>query len=223
MVDFAEAIEYPTKSDDWVITLLIGGVLTLFGITFFLVMGYLVAVIRGSLNNVRRAPEFDDWGRIAVDGLKSTLILIVYALVPGIVVIGTVGASLFGLLTGSTSFGAAIGGILFGLAVSSILGLVFSYLGAIGLINFVEEDSIGAAFSVGTILSVGTSSEYLVAFVGVVAVFFGYFVVATFLNLVPFIGFILAAFPAFYASGVGAKLLADGFAEARGRGARARY
>lgn len=219
MASLGTALTYPTESDDWLRTVLIGGVLSFFGfllVPLVPVYGYLVRVIRHTLAGDPRPPSFDDWGALFTDGVKFLVIAIAYLFVPGIVGSITIGGSIAAVATG-TRGGAAIGiaGLAFGLLLTLVLALVFGYLAAAALVNFVYEERLGAAFDIGTLDGIVLSADYAVAWLLSLVVFVGAAVVSGALNLVPLLGAFVAAFVFFYAQVVAATLWADGYRAAR--------
>lgn len=220
MASLGPALTYPTARDDWLKTVLIGGVLTVFGfllVPLVPVYGYLVRVIRHSLAGDPRPPSFDDWGALFTDGVQFLVVGVVYLIVPGLVGSITVGGSIAAIATGTRSGTVAgLAGLAFGLLVTFVLALVFGYLGAAAIVNFVYEERLGAAFDVGAIGEVALSGDYAVAWLLSLVVFVGAAVVSGALNVVPFLGAIVSAFVVFYAQVVAATLWADGFRAARG-------
>ena len=214
-----EAVRYPMEGEDWLMTILIGGVLTIFGfliIPLLAVYGYLLRVIKRSLEKDPQPPSFGDWGDIVIDGVKVAVIGIVYSIIPTIVFGVTVGGSIIAMATG-TRGGAAAGaaGLTVGFLLSVVLSLVFGYVGVAGLINFAAEDRLGAAFEVGTLSMIVLSREYAVAWLLAVAVFLVAGIVAGVLNIVPFLGAIAGAFIFFYAQIVAVNLWAGGYLDAK--------
>lgn len=220
MRPIGEAIRYPIESDDWQLTVLIGGVLTLFSfllIPGLLVGGYVVRVVRGSAGGSNEPPVFDDWGRLLVDGVQAWIIGFVYMLVPTIVAAVTIGGSLASMATGSTGGAmAGIAGFFGGFILWFVLTLLFGYLAVAGIVNFAREERFGAAFDFGTIREVVTTSEYAVAWLVAVAVMVVAGIVVGVLNVIPFLGFIVGSFVSFYAVVVAATLWTDGFTDAIG-------
>lgn len=202
------------ESDEWIVTVLIGGVLSLLSflvIPIFLVAGYVVRAIRSNLDDEPEPPEFGNWGELLVVGFKATIIGFLYMLVPFVVMAVTVGGAAMGIATGGEAGAAAgIGGMLIGMFVSFVLLLVFGYLSAVALVNFAREDRFGAAFDVAVIKDVGLDSAFAIPYL----ISIGIFVAAGLVNVVPFVGSLLAAFTNFYAAIVAANLWADGFTQA---------
>lgn len=210
----AETIQYPMERDDWITTVLIGGILILLSflvVPVFAAYGYVIQTIRESLSGASEPPAFDDWGELLIDGVQGWLITLVYMVVPAIVALVAVGGSAVAIVTGGDAGAAAgIGGLLFGLALSALLSLVFGYFAVVGVVNFAREDRFAAGFDFGVIRTVALDREYAVAWLLSV----GVFVAASLVNAVPVVGWILTPFASFYAAVVAADLWADGFAGA---------
>lgn len=219
MPTIEEAVRYPMEGEDWLMTILIGGVLSIFGfliIPLLAVYGYLLRVLERSLDGDPQPPSFGDWGNLIIDGVKVAVIGIVYSIIPGIVFAVTVGGSIAAIATG-TRGGAAAGltGLTVGFFLSIVLSLVFGYVGVAGLINFASENRLGAAFDVGTLSTIVLSREYATAWLLSIVVFFAAAIVAGVLNIVPFLGAIASAFIFFYAQVVAANLWTGGFSDAK--------
>lgn len=215
MTGFEDALTYPMESDDWVKTVLIGGILSILGfliVPLFIVYGYLVRAIRANLAGEPEPPAFGDWGELLVEGLKATVIGFVYMLVPLAAMAITMGGAVMAMATGSEAGAAAgFGGIMVGSLLTFVLMLLFGYLATVALVNFAREARLGAAFDVNVIKNVGLSRAFAVPWLLSIAVFMG----AVLLNVVPLIGTLLAVFANFYALIVASVLWADGFDNAR--------
>jgi hypothetical protein len=129
----SESINYLQKSEEWLKTVLIGGILTLLGITSFLVVGYLMRVLRRTMHGDEEPPVFDDWERLAIDGLKGFVVTLVYSFIPAALsgfVLAFGAVSLFGGVAGESAAATAFGGIvvLVGLLVAVVLGLAAAYV-----------------------------------------------------------------------------------------------
>ncbi|MDS0294829.1 DUF4013 domain-containing protein [Halogeometricum luteum] len=166
-----DALSYLKNSDDWIPTVIIGGVLTLlsiFVLPVVIVQGYLVRVLESAAKGERAAPSFTDWGGLVVDGLKLLVVNLAYALVVVVpffglaVVLGVVGS----LTSPSGDPSAAVGAtFLLGSLVLALFGLVVGYFAPAGFANFAVEGSLGAAFDISTIASAATTGEYFKAWV----------------------------------------------------------
>jgi hypothetical protein len=197
-----ESLTYLRESDEWVKTVVIGGLLTLFGflvVPTILVAGYLVRVLRATMHGDDAPPQFDDWSDLAGDGLRAFAIAVVYGLVPAILVGVTAGLAAAaagpgprtGLVVGAVTF---VGGLL-----ALVVGLLAAYVVPAAVANYAEQESFRAGFAVGDLRPVLTSGTYATAWVMGFALIFGAGIVATVLNVVPLLGTVVGAFVSFYA------------------------
>lgn len=200
-----QSLGYLRNSDDWVKTLLIGGVLGLLSVLIvptFIVYGYLMRVLRATMRGEERVPEFDDWGEMLVDGLKAFVITLVYSIVPlvlGVVFIG------FGLLTaftgGSADSGILAGlgtvGILFGILLTTVLSLVAAYIIPAALANYGETGRVGSGFAFGELRPVLSSSKYLTAWGYAILIALGAGILTGIVSVTG-VGAIVAPFVSFY-------------------------
>jgi hypothetical protein len=217
-IDLGEALRYPTNDEDWIVTVLIGGVLTLlsvFVVPAFLLYGYLLRVLRGGMDDDGVPPVFDDWGTLLREGVVAVVVLLVYQLVPLVIAAVTVGGSALAIASGSEA-GAGVGivGLLGGLAVSGLLALAFGYVALIGLANYARVGRFGAAFDFGTIRTVGLDADYAVAWLFGVGVLIAASVVTGVLSFVPIAGSIAGVFVGFYGQVVAGWLWGRGFGSA---------
>lgn len=226
MASFGDALSYPMNRDDWIRTIAIGGILSFFWflllIPVFLVSGYILRVIRATLDGEPEPPVFDDWGSLFVDGFKVFVIGLVFMIVPIAVWAVTVGGSILSIMTGTDQGAmAGLGGLLLGMALYFVLSLIFGYFAAVAIVNFAREDRIGAAFDINVIKTVGTNGDFAIAWLGAVAVYVVVGFVLGVLNVIPFLGiiisFVIGPFVYFYAGMVGARLWGEGFQEAIGQ------
>ncbi|WP_336344158.1 DUF4013 domain-containing protein [Halalkalicoccus ordinarius] len=198
----SEAVGYLKESEDASRTVIIGGILTLFGfliVPLFAVAGYLVRVLDRTASGDDEAPVFEDWGELIVEGAKATAIAFVYALVPMAVLFA---AGLSGMVLGSTGSNAlgAIGGI--GVFVGMLLWLGLSlaavYAAPAALANFAEKRTLAAGFEVETMRRVLVDKTYATGWLTALLVIIVGGVVSSLLNVIPILGFIASAFVGFY-------------------------
>lgn len=213
-MDYNRVVTYPMQSDEWVKTLVVGGVLVFFGfllVPLFVAYGYVVRAMRHSLDMEPEPPVFEDWGELLVDGAKAMVIGLAYMLVPLIVAGLTIGGSIAAMATGNEAAAAAgFGGLWIGFLLSGILALAFGYLAVVALVNFADAGRFGAGFEFETIRTVALDREFAMAWLVSIALF----VVASIVGAIPFIGWILAPFATFYVTVVAANLWAGGFTRA---------
>lgn len=217
-VDIETLVKYPMESEEWIKTVAIGGVASIFSflvVPLFLVAGYLVRAIRAGMDGAEEPPVFDEWGELLKEGFVASVIGFVYQLVPIIVVSVFVGGSILAIATGSDA-GAGVGmlGLIGGAFVGWILSLIFGYIGFAGVANYAREGTFAAGFDFGVISDVVTSRAYLLAWAYVIALNIAVAVVVGLLNLVPILGGLVGVFVIFYALVIAGWLWGYGFAEA---------
>ena len=203
---------YPTNRDDWLLTVLIGGVIVFLGfllIPVVFVYGYVIRVIKKTQTGDTEPPAFEDWGALFVDGLKAWVIGLIYLLIPGFVAAVTIGSALASLAAGGSPELTA-GGLLLGLTLSAILALVFWYVAVAAISNFAREDSVSAAFDFTVLKQVVVHREYAVAWVVSLLVL----AAASLVSAIPVLGWILAPFVSFYAFAVAGYLWSGGISAA---------
>jgi hypothetical protein len=161
-----QVLRYPFQSPDWQSRYWIGVGLIFLGfiiplVPLLFVSGYFMRVLRGRIREQELAlPAWDDWGSLALDGLRQIVVCVVFML-PGFLV-------LFGgqILYFLTFFGATIAasarnansltpllamfgsmGVMF---LSLALGMLLIFLGVIplpmALAHCAAKESLGAAF-----------------------------------------------------------------------------
>ena len=221
-IDLERVVTYPTNSDDWLKTVLIGGALTLFSfliVPAFFVYGYVLRVLRDGIEGTEEPPVFDDWGTLLKEGVVAFVIVLVYQLIPLLVFFLTVGGSLAAIASGSEA-GAGVGivGLFGGLALSTLLALAFGYVTLIGLANYAHVGTLGSAFDLDLIRSVATDRAYAIPWLYGVGVFLAAAIVASVLGIVPFVGAIAGVFVTFYGQVAAAWVWGTGFGDAIGAG-----
>lgn len=208
-----DALSFPTNSDDWLPTLLIGGVLSLLGVLIlpaFVVQGYLIRVLRRAARGDGATPSFTDWSGLFVDGLKVVLVTVVYglAVIVPIALLGLILRVWVGSAGGDTAraVGSLVGVVL--LLVAGLLALLVGYVLPAAYANFAVRGNLGAAFDLGTIRRAALTSDYAVAWLLALVVGFVGSLVAT-----PLMLLVVGVFVAFYVQIVSYYLFGRGFAE----------
>lgn len=206
----SDALTYLRNSDDALTTVLIGGLLSVFGfllIPAVLVNGYLVRVLRRTAADEATPPVFDDWGRMGIEGLKATVIAFAYGLVPAVVGAVLIGGSAVAIVTGgafdggSAAIGAGVLGLFVGLAVTFVLGLAAWYVIPAATANFAERGTLAAGFDFGTLRPILFSGAYASGWLLALSVLVGGGIVAGALNaVIPILGAVPGLFVSFYAA-----------------------
>jgi hypothetical protein len=196
-----DGLTYPLEGDSAVARILIGGVLgflSVLVIPAFALLGYSVWVLAGAARGEREPPAFEDWGTMIVDGLKATVVAIVYGIVPFVLIFVSFFVIAGGGASGSDTAAGILGGIgLLGMLLSFVAMFVLYYVIPAALTNMALEGSLGAAFDFGTIKQAVFSADYLVAWLIP-------FVIAFVMNLVVFalaitvVGLLVVPFIQFY-------------------------
>jgi len=203
---FNESLRYIQRREDWVKTVAIGGVLSFLSfllVPIVLVAGYYVRVLRSTMHGEEMPPAFDEWGDLATDGLKAVVIGFVYSLVPSViggVVFAIAGVSFFGGAANDSGGLALAGGLIFlvGSLIVLVLGLAVAYVLPAALANFVERESLGAAFSFDEIRAVVSTGKYATAWAYGFAIVLGVSILIGLLNVVPILGGLVGLFVSFY-------------------------
>lgn len=185
----SDALSFPQRGDDWLPTLILGGVLTLLGVLILpaiILQGYLVRVLDHAARDERAPPSFTEWGGLFVDGLKVLVVNFVYGLV-ALVPVSVVFASLVVIVPsgptvdetgmvpvdpGTAPPRLTTGVLVFlGLLVFAVvLLLVVGYVLPAALANLAIEGRFAAAFHLRTILAGAFTSDYAVAWLLAVVV-----------------------------------------------------
>lgn len=241
--DIEADVKFPLTDDDRLSKLLIGTVLTLFGVFIVPLLpayGYLMRTARAGMTDADTLPEFTDWESLFVEGIKALVVVLVYQLPPLLVGVVSVGG-LFALGSGNDTLGL-VGLLVFliGMLLAAVLWIVFGYLGVVGVLTFAQERELGAAFDVETIRSVALEKDFFVNWLYGLALVIGLnFLVGIVLffvqliALIPIIGWIIAflalfligplsAAVSFYGQLVAFRVWGRGYAESRGFGSAGR-
>jgi len=241
---FEEALRYPTRGDDAVTTILVGGGLGIVGfligvvavvlsivfvglvllpfvlVPALLLEGYSVAVVRHRLVGDPEPPRFEDWSGLFVDGLKATVIGLLYA-VPAmvalfvLVVLSVAVTSVSRPTTAATpNVGIAVGGVLLVVVTVALfvyaIGVAYVYPAAVA--NWVREDDLAAAFSTSALREATLDGRYFVAWVLALVVALVGGTIAQALVIFLLVGF----FALFYVQVAVWYLYAEGYADAMG-------
>ena len=155
------------QGDSWIAQMLIGGVLLVF---FFLLIpvfafnGYLLRVIGTTVEGESEPPAWNDWGELIIDGIKFSIVGLVYSIVPIVAIFG-IGGVLLGLggAAGDSGGGIIAGfGLITMLLLIPVLFLVY-YIVPAALANMAVEGSLGAAFDFSLLKNVVLTSDYFIA------------------------------------------------------------
>lgn len=210
-----DGLSYPVRGD-WVGRILIGGVLGLlsvFVIPAFAILGYLVRVLERTVAGDDEPPEFDDWGDLFAKGVVATLIALAYSIVP-VVAYGIVISAIAGVGSGiGGDVGALIGvtGALLALAFIPVLLFIY-YAVPAALTAYAARGEVSAAFDAEILKPTLFSAEYLLAVLMPLLVSIGVFVVTVVL-LVTVVGAVFVPFVQFYSQVAVFRMFGTAFAD----------
>ncbi len=204
-MDIAKGLTYVTQDERWVSKLLIALLVTFFSFLFFpifFLIGYAVAITRNVKDGVEKPlPEWEDWGKLFMDGLYIFIAQFVYTL-PFIIVM-----CIASLATGGMGALADSGGdpdVL--MALMGTTGLIVGCLGFLYVIALVfispaiiiqyvlNGDNFGATFRFGEVFGIARSSiaDILMVILVTMGIGIALSVVTGVLSIIPCLGWIVA-------------------------------
>ena len=89
-MDIGNSFQYPSRDKDWVVKVLIGGVLNIIPIANLIASGYVLTLMARSMDRLQEEmPKWDDWGGYLMKGLMVAVISLIYCVIPlGVMMIG---------------------------------------------------------------------------------------------------------------------------------------
>ena len=164
--NLTETIKFPFKDKNWIVKVLIGGLLSWIPVVFFLPMGYALQILKDAHDGKKASlPEWTAWDELFKKGLIVFLIGFAYSLVIAIL------AVVVTLLTSYGGFFAPVFSllnILVGIGWLLLLPVV-----TIALCRYIDENNLGAAFDVKAVYSeiLNKFTDYLVVSVLVLGIY----------------------------------------------------
>ena len=133
-------------------------VLTLFSLialvlVYFLISGYQYRIIKSSLNDVEVPPEFNNWLDMFIDGIKVTIVTIIY-LLPSIFIIGFIAGILIFSVGNLSALIFILIAILYIIIIVPISRMAIAYMADNG-------GKLGAAFRFREILNKISSNGWM--------------------------------------------------------------
>ncbi len=168
-MDIGKAFAYVFEDKNWLVKILIGGLLLLIPIVNFIPIGYALTALRNVAEGKESPlPEWDDWGGYFTRGLMVFLAGLLYAL-PIFVLVGI--ASAFSAIAGAREEGALVS--LAALCATLLYCLNILYGLAMGLwlpgalTNYAFKGEFSALFSFGEIYRYISANvgNYLIAWI----------------------------------------------------------
>ena len=209
-MDIIESVKFPSTDVGWIKKILIGGILLIIPIINLIVGGYYIKTLRGSIEGKPGLPEWDDWGDLFIKGLMVAIIVFIYSLIPLIVLFVSIGGALTAAISSGDFSAASMSAIVGGSMFSVVLMLIVCLVLPMALSIYAKEDSIGAAFRIGEILSriKSVPGDYIITIIVLYALLFIVNLVAT----IPIIGWVIIIFANFYIALVASKMFGEVYA-----------
>ena len=209
-MDIVENIKYPTTDSEWIKKILIGGILLIIPIINFIIGGYYIKTLRGSIEGKPGLPEWDDWGDLFITGLMVAIIGFIYMLIPLIVLFVSIGGVITAAISSGDFSAASISAIVGGSLFSVVLMLIVCLVLPMALSIYAKEDSIGAAFRIGEILSriKSVPGDYIISIIVLYALLF----IVNLVAAIPIIGWVIIIFANFYIALVASKMFGEVYA-----------
>ena len=209
-MDIVETVKFPANDVEWIKKMVIGGLLMLIPIVNFIALGYYIKTMRGGIDGKSGLPEWDDWGNLFVKGLLVIIVVFIYMLIPLAVMFMSIGGVVISSIASGDVSPASIGTIIGGSLLSVFLMFIVWLLLPMALSIYAKEDSIGAAFGIGEILSRIKSviGEYIIAII----VLYALMLIVSFIAVIPFIGWVVMIFAYFYVILVAANMFGKVYA-----------
>lgn len=198
-MDIEEEVKFPTKDSEWIVKVLIGGILGIIPIINFIEYGYILKVMKGAIDGNPGMPKWEDWGNLFINGLIGFVINLIYLIIPILIIFVSASGIMMAAFSGNMNLlvgmvAGAIGGILIGLLLALILG----FLIPMALAMYTKENSFGAAFRIGEVISRIKSvfADYITVYIILIVLLF----ILALLNSIPILGFLIWIFGTFYVS-----------------------
>lgn len=203
-MNIAKAFTYITEDERWVNKLLIALIVTFFAFLFipiFFLIGYSVAITRNVRAGVEKPlPEWDDWGKLFMDGLYIFIAQFVYTLPFWLLMcIAAVATGGLGAVVDSGGNPDAIAAVIgtTGLIIGC-LGFLFAvalfFISPAIMVQYVIHDDFGACFRFGEVLGIARQSiaDILIVFLATFGAGMAITVVSGVLAIIPCIGWLLS-------------------------------
>ena len=209
-MDIIESVKFPSTDVGWIKKILIGGILLIIPIINLIVGGYYIKTLRGSIEGKPGLPEWDDWGDLFIKGLMVAIIVFIYSLIPLIVLFVSIGGALTAAISSGDFSAASMSAIVGGSMFSVVLMLIVCLVLPMALSIYAKEDSIGAAFRIGEILSriKSVPGDYIITIIVLYALLF----IVNLVAAIPIIGWVIIIFANFYIALVASKMFGEVYA-----------
>ncbi len=200
-MEIMEEIKFPSKDSEWIQKVLIGGLLSIIPIVNLIAYGYILKVMKRSIEGKPDMPKWDDWGELFMNGLMAAIIGLIYMIIPILILGASAGSMIMAAISENPKMlFTAIAGAFGGLLIAGLLALIFGFLLPMALSMYVKENNFSAALRFNEVISRIKSvfGDYLTVFVIVIALS----VVLGVLSIIPVLGILIMIFGSFYIGAV---------------------
>ena len=143
-MEIGKAFTFVTDDDSWIKKLAIGAIFVLVPFLILLVIGYQILIIRNVIDGKDRPlPEWEDFGKLFIDGLIMVVAIFIYAL--PIILLSLCGAVIGATTTdaaGSMSPGGGIGVALLS-CLAILFGIALAFIGPALYIQYARYGEFG--------------------------------------------------------------------------------
>jgi hypothetical protein len=201
-MDIAKAFTYMLEDENWVTKLGIGAVLTFFSwllLPIPLLVGYSVAVLRNVRDGYERPlPEWDDWGKLFMDGLFIMIAQFVYTLplllLLCVITVGMVASA--GMAELSEEMAVASFLATFGLSACFFLlwYVAFIFISPAIMIQYGRTGQLGSCFRFGEVIAIvrRNMADILIIFMIVLVITFVFLGLTSVLSAIFCIGQVIS-------------------------------
>lgn len=196
-MDYGKIIKFPMEDKNWLVKIIIGGILSIIPIVNFIAFGYEFKVMKNSINKKPSMPEWKNFTDLFVKGLVVFVIALLYMIIPLIIFLGVAGFSSLSYIAGDFANPySIIIAILPALFIGGILLLIVGFILPMAIAMYAKSDNFGDAFKLSEILNRIKSifGEYLISYIILIVLGF----ILMLIGLIPFIGWLLGLFGSFY-------------------------
>lgn len=201
-MDVAKAFTYVMEDERWINKLLIALIVTFFAFLFFpifFLIGYAVAITRNVREGAEKPlPEWDDWGKLFMDGIYVFMAQIVYTLPFWLLMCVSifVAAGAGGLAdSGSANVAVALlstTGLIVG-CLALFFAIALFFISPAIIVQYVITDDFGACFRFGEVIGIARNSigDILIVFLATFGLSMVASMVGGVLAVIPCIGWLL--------------------------------
>lgn len=165
-MDALQNLDYPSNKENWIVDILIGGLIFMVPIFNFVALGYTIEAMEMGMRRLEILPTWENMGEKFMKGLLFFVISLVYVIPPILVAFVSLIPMIIELIQSGEPSGITIFLAVAGFVISLILAIFAGFIMPMGLARWVASGNIGAAFQMGQIFEdiKAVLADYLVAY-----------------------------------------------------------